>query len=137
MKSIIVKASTSYEVIVGRNLISQAGEYIKKVTKAEKVAVITDDNVDKYYSEIVCKSLVSSGFSVCKFVFKHGEEQKSIATLNSIYSFLVENEITRSDCLIALGGGVVGDITGYASATYLRGIDFILSLIFLLTFAFQ
>ncbi len=59
-----------------------------------------------------------------KFVFPHGEASKCSATLHEIYNFLCENSITRTDCLVALGGGVVGDITGFAAATYLRGLDY-------------
>ena len=125
MKKITVNASTSYEILVEKNLLASCGKHIKSVTNAEKIAVITDDNVDELYSEKVINSLKSEGFKVCKFVFKHGEAQKCSETLNDIYDFLVENEITRTDCIVALGGGVVGDISGYAAATYLRGIDFI------------
>lgn len=124
-RKITVNASGSYEIIIGNGLIEKTAEYIKNVTKAKNFAVITDDTVDSFYGEKVCKSISDAGFGVCKFVFPHGEASKCSDTLLKIYSFLCKNHITRTDCLIALGGGVVGDITGYAAATFLRGLDFI------------
>ena len=81
--------------------------------------------VDKLYYETIELSLKENGFALLKFVFPAGEASKSSETLNEIYTFLCENNITRSDCIIALGGGVVGDIAGYAAATFLRGLDYI------------
>lgn len=120
-----VNASGVYDVVIGSGLIENAAEYIEKVIKARTFAVITDDNVDAFYGDKVCRSLTDKGMTVYKFVFPHGEASKCSATLLEIYSFLCKNHITRSDCLIALGGGVVGDITGYAAATFLRGLDFV------------
>lgn len=120
-----VKASVNYEVVIGNGIMDNSGEYIKAVTKAVKLAVITDDTVNALYGDRVVKSLEKSGFDVCKFVFPHGEASKCSDTLLKIYSFLCENHISRTDSLVALGGGVVGDITGYAAATFLRGLDFV------------
>lgn len=125
MKKITVKASKPYEVLIEQGLLSECGRLVSEVIKTKSAAIITDDIVDRLYSEKVISSLESSGFKIVKFVFKNGEPSKCSKTLNDIYNFLAENKITRSDCLIALGGGVVGDITGYAAATYLRGLDFI------------
>lgn len=125
MKKIAVKASKPYEVLVGKGLISQCGKLISEVTKTRYAAIITDDIVDGIYSKDVISSLEEAGFKTVRFVFKNGETSKCSDTLNRIYNFLAENNITRSDCVIALGGGVTGDITGYAAATYLRGISFI------------
>lgn len=125
MNSVSVNASESYDVIIGRGLIAFCGEYVKNVTSARHFAIVSDDNVDKLYGDIAEKSLKAQGFEACRFVFPHGEASKCSAVLNDIYMFLSENHITRSDCLIALGGGVVGDITGYAAATYLRGLDYV------------
>lgn len=124
-KRIKVRASADYEVIIGNGILDNSGGYVSAVTKAEKFAVITDDTVDKLYSERVIKSLEENGFKTCKFAFPHGETSKCGDTLFEIYSFLCENHISRTDCLVALGGGVVGDITGYAAATFLRGLDYV------------
>lgn len=125
MKKIAVKASKPYEVLIEQGLIAECGKLISEVTKTKFTAIVTDDIVDSIYSERVISSLEAAGFRVVKFVFPHGETSKCSETLNRIYSFLAENNITRADSLIALGGGVVGDITGYAAATFLRGLSFI------------
>lgn len=125
MKTITVHASQTYPIWIGRGLLGQCGTYLKQQTKAQTAAVITDDHVDCYYGDIVTKSLEENGFRTIKFVFPHGEASKCSKTLNQIYDFLCENNITRTDCLVALGGGVVGDITGFAAATYLRGLDYL------------
>lgn len=125
METIRVNTSTQYNILIDDNLLDNCGKLIKEVTSADTIAIITDDNVDKYYGKQVALSLKSQGYNVCKFVFPHGEKQKNYRTLLDIYDFLIENKLTRTDCLVALGGGVVGDITGFAAATYLRGIDFI------------
>ena len=124
-KKITVKASGVYDVLIGSGLFSSCGEYIKDVTKAKKLGVITDDNVDPLYGNSAIEAFEKSGFDVCRFVFPHGEASKSAETLFKIWNFLCENNFTRSDCLVALGGGVVGDITGFAAASYLRGMDFV------------
>lgn len=125
MRKIHVNTSNQYDIIIGSYILDECGNILKDVTNASKIVVVTDDVVDFLYSEKVLNSLKKSGFIVTKFVFPNGEASKCYETLNNLYDFLANNEITRSDCLIALGGGVVGDLTGYASATFLRGIDFV------------
>ncbi len=125
MKTISVHTQNPYDVLVERGILQKCGEYIRPLTKAGKCAIITDDNVNALYADTVTASLEENGFSVVKFVFPHGEGSKNAQVLLEIYAFLCENEITRSDCLIALGGGVVGDITGFAAATFLRGMQYV------------
>ncbi len=125
MRTITVNASQKYDILIDNGIIDRCGSLIKEKTKAQKIAVITDDTVDSLYGERVLKSLSDAGFEIVKFVFPHGEKSKSAETLIEIYDFLCENSITRTDCLVALGGGVVGDITGFAAATFLRGMDFV------------
>ncbi len=125
VKKITVKASGTYDVIIGRGLIDLCGSYVKDVTKAVKLGIITDDNVNAIYGDRAAASLEKEGFSVCRYVFPHGEASKNSETLVKIWNFLCENHFTRTDCLIALGGGVTGDMTGFAAASYLRGIDFV------------
>ena len=88
-------------------------------------AVITDSNVDKLYSNILISSLEKSGYKVSKFVFDAGEQSKNANTFVDILEFLANSGLTRSDCVFALGGGVVGDIAGFAASVYLRGIKFV------------
>ncbi len=125
MQKVHVNASRSYDIFIGGGLLDKSGEYISAAIKARHVCVVTDDNVDPLYSERLMKSLVESGFSAEKYVFPHGESSKCHATLLGLYDFLAEKGFTRSDALIALGGGVVGDLTGFAAATYMRGIGFV------------
>ena len=125
MKKITVNASTSYGVLVGKGLLEQCGELISGIVKSRKCAVITDDTVDSLYGEKTVKSLEKEGFYVIKATVPHGEASKSHEKLTALYNFLSVNDITRSDFIIALGGGVVGDLTGYCAATYLRGIDYV------------
>lgn len=125
MEKVTVKASTSYEILIDSGILDNTGEYIRNVINKGKCAVITDDNVDRYYGERVTKSLEAAGFSPKKYVFPHGEASKNHTTLLGIYDFLAENGYTRSDFIVALGGGVVGDTAGFAAATYMRGIDFV------------
>ncbi len=125
MQTITVNASQKYDVLIGHGLLSQAGSLIKSVTKSQKYAVIADDNVSKIYYSTIEQSLMAEGFEVCSFVFPHGEASKSHKTLIDIYSFLAENHFSRTDCIVALGGGVTGDMAGYAAATYLRGMPYV------------
>lgn len=125
MNQITVNTATPYSILIGQSLLVQSGEEIKRIFPKSKAAIITDDQVASLYLKKVTASLTLAGIQHCVFVFPHGEQSKSHETLLDIYSFLAKNQLTRSDFLIALGGGVVGDITGYAAATYLRGIDFI------------
>lgn len=125
MKKLTVSASKTYDILIGENLLSKAGHYIKTVSAAAKVCVVTDSTVDALYSKTVVDSLIQDGFDVVKFVFNQGEKQKSHSTLLELYEFLCYNGITRTDLLVALGGGVTGDLTGFAAATYLRGVDFV------------
>ncbi|MBQ9756216.1 MAG: 3-dehydroquinate synthase [Clostridia bacterium] len=122
---ITVNASGKYDVLIGRNIILNAGELISQVLSTCKVAVVTDDRVDKLYSSAVIRSLERVGYEVVKFVFPNGEKSKNLKTYGEILGFLAENELTRTDAVVALGGGVVGDMAGFAAATYLRGIKYI------------
>lgn len=125
MTEIAVKASGSYNVIIGDNLIGKIGEYVKDLLNPIKTVIITDNVVDALYSETVENSLKNSGFNVVKYVIENGEKSKNGQNFLKICEFLAENHITKSDLIIALGGGVVGDLAGFVSASYLRGIKFI------------
>ncbi len=125
MERINVKAGKGYDVIIGENILPQCGALIRNVTKALKTVIVTDDNVGPLYADVVSDSLEKEGFEVLKYVIPHGEQSKSLTVLSNLYEFLAESNITRSDILVALGGGVVGDLTGFAAASFLRGIDFV------------
>lgn len=125
MKKITVNASKKYDILIDRGILSDCGELIKPLTNAQKIAVVTDDIVDSLYSDTVVTSLEKSGFTTVKYVFPNGEKSKTHTVLLDLYNFLSENDITRTDILIALGGGVVGDLAGFCAATYLRGIEYV------------
>ena len=125
MKKVTVGVGTGYDIYIDKGILDDAGKHIKNIKPSGKCAVITDDNVDKYYGERVMRSLADAGIEAVKFVFPHGEASKNHSTLLNIYDFLAEHGFTRSDYIAALGGGVVGDTAGYAAATYMRGIDFV------------
>lgn len=120
-----VKASGNYDIYIGQGLLDEAGKLIKQVKQVCRAVIITDSNVDTLYSERLKKSLEKESFQVSKFTFEAGEKSKCASTFIEILEYLATQNITRSDVLIALGGGVVGDITGFAAACYLRGIDFV------------
>ena len=122
MEVIKVNASRSYEIKIGRGLLSCVGEELSHIGKSGTAVVVSDDRVFQLYGETVIKSLEKQGFCTLHFTFPEGEASKTPETLVRLWRFLAGNGVTRSDTLVALGGGVTGDITGFAAATYLRGI---------------
>ena len=125
MKIINVKTNDSYDVYIERGILSETGKYVRKVSRAVRAAIISDSNVAPIYAERVEKSLRENGFETSLFVFEAGEERKRLSTVEQMYAHFFDNDMTRSDIVVALGGGVVGDMAGYAAASYLRGIDFV------------
>lgn len=125
MKKVEVIASVKYDVIIGNDILKDAGELIEKAVGKCKAAIISDDIVYPLYGETLESSLKSAGFEICKFVLKNGEGSKNLKNYCEILEFLAISDLCRSDIVIALGGGVPGDIAGYAAATYMRGIKFI------------
>jgi len=115
----------SYDIHIEHNCLTQVGNLIKEVYKGEKVFIITDRNVDEIYGAILEENLRDNGFEFEKYVLVPGEKSKSFSTYEDICDCLSEAGITRSDMIIAFGGGVVGDIGGFAAATFLRGVDFV------------
>ncbi len=124
-KVVPVKASGNYDITIGAGILSNVGEMLRPIKKPCRAVIITDSNVDELYADTVMDSLVKSGYSADKYVFSAGETSKCAETFIDILEFLASEKITRSDLLVALGGGVVGDITGFAASCYLRGIDFV------------
>ena len=125
MRTVTVNASKKYDVFIEKGLVSKSGEIIKNLASSRKAAVITDNTVAGLYLKTVVDSMKENGFEVHTFSFPAGEASKCHRTLIAVYDFLAEAQITRSDVIVALGGGVVGDLAGYAAATYLRGVDFV------------
>lgn len=112
--------------IVWEEDFSHLAEEIKKLNlSCGKICIVSDDTVAALYGEQVKNALTCLNIEIDIFTFPAGEENKNLETVKSLYSYLIEHKYGRKDILIALGGGVTGDLTGYAAATYLRGIDFI------------
>lgn len=125
MNTVTVDASRSYEIHIGEGLMEQIGVFAAQIRSHCKVAVISDSNVWPFYGKTVISSLYQAGFDAINYVLPAGEESKNSEEYIKILNFLADNNITRGDMLIALGGGVVGDISGFAAATYLRGLPYI------------
>lgn len=125
MIKVHVSASREYDVLVERGLLSQSGRLIKEATGAGKAVIIAGDIVFPLYGETVKRSLESAGLAAECFVLPHGEQYKSLASYEKLLEFLSGNHMGRSDVLVALGGGVTGDLTGFAAATYQRGMHFV------------
>ena len=125
MKTIEISASRSYTVTIGSGLLQRIGQTVAALTKAERVCIVSDSNVWPLYGEYVTESLCLCGFTVSNFVFPAGENSKNFSVYGQLLNFLAKNGISRGDCIVALGGGVVGDLAGFSAATYLRGIAYI------------
>ena len=118
-------ADRSYPILIGSGLFEGFGRELKQRNFPQHIAIISNQTVDSLYGSIVRNTLVSSGFTPLQFNVPDGEAYKSLATLESIYDFLLKNGFDRGCGLIALGGGVIGDMAGFAAATFLRGIPYV------------
>lgn len=124
MKTVEIQASKTYEVKIGSGLLATLGEEILRLKSVHKVLIVSDSTVWPLWGEHAKQHIESAGIPVSSFVFPAGEESKNGTTYLNLLNCLAENQLTRSDLLIALGGGVVGDLAGFAAATFLRGIRF-------------
>ena len=124
MKTVHVSTGKPYDIFIERGLLDKAGEYAKSLSSATRAVLVTDTNVAPLYKWRVLNSLSANGFEVSTHVFKAGEENKHLGTVAEMYKTLADSHMTRKDLIVALGGGVCGDMAGLAAATYLRGIDF-------------
>ena len=125
MQTVMVNASSAYPVHIGGGLLERAGELVAGATKSRTCAVITDTTVERLYAAPLCRSLQEAGFRVCLHAFPAGERNKNLTSYGEMLEFLARNKLTRSGLAVALGGGVAGDMAGFAAATYQRGIDYV------------
>ena len=116
MERVRIEASKTYDVLIGPELLAQAGALIAQAVKPCKAAIITDDTVEALYGETVKQSLAAAGFEPHLWAFPHGEQQKNMGTLADVLEGLCEIHLSRSDVVVALGGGVPGDLAGFAAA---------------------
>lgn len=115
----------SYPIFVRDNLLASIGETLQSLCSGRTIAVITNDTVAAFYYATLNTALVAAGFTVHKVSITDGEEYKNSQTLNAVYDELFAAGLDRGGLLVALGGGVVGDLAGYAAATFMRGIPFV------------
>lgn len=115
----------SYPIIIGENILDNIGIFAKKYLNSQKLLIVTNKTVYPLYGERVKESLLKEGFEIDFVVMEDGEKYKNIQSLEAIWQKAIEFKLERKDAIVALGGGVVGDITGFAASTYLRGIDFV------------
>ena len=125
MQKITVSGASPYEILIDAEILYSSGEHIRGITGAKKALIISDTNVFPLYGERVKNSLEANGFETFSHVFIAGEKSKTLQTVSGMIKALCEAELSRNDIVVALGGGVVGDMAGFASAIYLRGIDFV------------
>ncbi len=125
MKTIEVHTGRPYDILMERGILSRAGDFIRPLTGAIRAVIVSDSHVAPLYADQVAASLRQNGFETSLFVFEAGEASKRLATIERLYLHLFEHDITRTDLIVALGGGVTGDMAGFAAASYLRGIDFV------------
>jgi 3-dehydroquinate synthase len=115
----------SYPIFVGPGLLPRAGEFLKQAGVRGKVAVVTNPTVAQLYLDALCEALTSTGFQATPILVPDGEAHKDLKSLASIYDRLIDDRLERSACIVALGGGVIGDLAGFAAATYLRGVPYV------------
>ena len=125
MKTVHISASRGYEVQIGDGLLDTLGQKAAALLKGRSVCVVSDDSVAALYLERAKTALENAGFAVVSYVFPHGEQSKSGENFLKLMNVLAENRLTRADGLVALGGGVTGDLTGFAASCYLRGVPHI------------
>lgn len=128
MKKVHINAGNGgkgYDVNIGSGLLKSAGQMIADVLKADRVSLFTDSTVNGLYGDLVEDQLRSAGFETSRYVFPAGEQSKNLDVIAGFLDFMAEKHLTRKDAVIALGGGVAGDMGGFAAAVYLRGIDFV------------
>lgn len=114
-----------YDIIIKKGSLSQVGLWVAQLWQQQKVVLVTDDNVEPLYGREAVSQLRTEGFEVFTFTFPAGEASKNLSTVEKLWEFCALHGLTRSDGVIALGGGVAGDLAAFAASTYMRGIHFL------------
>lgn len=125
MKKFVVSTDFPYEIIIGEDIIKNVGAYVRQCIPPCRLCVITDSTVNRAYAQVVVTSLMEAGYQTSKIVFPAGEHSKNLTTYSNILESMADEGLTRSDGVVALGGGVVGDLAGFVAATYMRGISYV------------
>lgn len=122
---VIPSSRTQYDIEIGHDNLNQLPNRLKTIGIGKKILIITDKNVDTLYGQTLEDFLSAEGFSVKRVILAAGESSKSITSAQTIYQNAIDFNLTRNDAILALGGGVIGDLAGYCAATYMRGTQFI------------
>ncbi|GAB4377314.1 MAG: 3-dehydroquinate synthase [Elainellaceae cyanobacterium] len=127
MKSVITVElpQQSYEIVIASGGLSHLGNWMQPLRLGQKVLLVSNPTVFQHYGEQAIASLTAAGFQVTHHNLPDGEQYKTLETLQTIYDAALENHLERSSTIVALGGGVIGDMSGFAAATWLRGIQFV------------
>ena len=125
MTTIQVHSSKTYDIHISKGLLNTVGTQVAALGKVKKVCIVSESTVWPLYGQVISNSLTEAGLAFCNFVFPAGEASKNGSVYLQLLNFLAENHLTRSELIIALGGGVVGDLAGFAAASFLRGIRFV------------
>jgi 3-dehydroquinate synthase len=118
-------AERSYDIIIGSTILDKLGENLKALNLSPNIAIVSNPTVFSLYGERVSESVKKTGFNVVTVTVPDGEEYKDLLRVQYIYDELLRNKLDRYSALIALGGGVIGDMTGFAASTYMRGISYV------------
>lgn len=125
MITVPIQTSQPYNVYIGKGLLSQTGRLMSERITPCKAVLVCDSTVAPLYADETAASLQTAGYTVIRYIFKAGEASKNWSVLGALLEFLAQSELTRTDVLVALGGGVTGDLTGFAASIYLRGIRYV------------
>lgn len=126
MKKVRVRlGSNSYDILIGSGLLTQSGARLKEIGFSDKLVIVTDPTVKRLYGDALKQTLVDSGFKILLHEVPEGEEQKSLDTAGKLYYELTDFYAERTTPILALGGGVIGDLTGFVAATYMRGVPLV------------
>lgn len=125
MKKLTVNVNESYDILIEKGLLTKAGELVNAVLSGNKITLISDTNVYPLYGDGIKAQLEEQGYEVFTYIFHAGESSKTTATVIDMVEFMADKGLTRTDGVVALGGGVCGDMAGFAAAVYLRGIKFV------------
>lgn len=125
MKKLTVNVSEKYDILIEKGLLAKTGKLVKSVLHCKRIALISETNVYPIYGDAVKISLEAQGYEVFTYVFQAGESSKNTGNVIDMVEFMAQKELNREDGVVALGGGVCGDMAGFAASIYLRGIKFV------------
>ncbi|KAF1296081.1 3-dehydroquinate synthase [Enterococcus sp. JM4C] len=125
MKLTVHLPEHNYDILIEKGALNHLGAWVASLWQQQKICIITDETVNQLYGDLVLQQLQAAGFDAVLFAVTPGEKSKSLPVASQLFDFLAEKEFTRTDGILALGGGVVGDLAGFVAATYMRGLHYL------------